>query len=83
MGFERRYALVLSRSLIFVVILKRWEVWLKLACSILAFSRWVLIVSFEAKGTGSFHLHCIRAWVLLYGVGVIESALSLAWGMNV
>ena len=83
MGFERRYALVLSRSLIFVVILKRWEVWLKLACSISAFSRWVLIVSFEAKGTGSFHLHCIRAWVLLYGVGVIKSALSLAWGMKV
>ena len=75
--------LVLSRLWAFVVILKRWEVWLKLAYSILAFSRWALIVSFEAKGTGSFHLHCIRAWVLLYGVWVIESVLSLAWGMKV
>ena len=75
--------LVLSRLWAFVVILRRWEVWLKLAYSISAFSRWALIVSFEAKVTGSFHLHCIRAWVLLYEVGVIEGALLLAWGMKV
>ena len=75
--------LVLSWTWAFVVILKRWEVWLKLAYSMSAFFRWALISSCEAKGTGSFHLHCIRAWVLVYGVGEIESALSLAWGMEV
>ena len=74
---------VLSWAWAFVVMLRRWEVWLKLANSTSASFRWAFISSCEAGDTGSFHLHCIRAWVLVRFVGDIESALSLASGMKV
>merc|ERR1711954_401934 len=67
----------------FVVMLRRWEVWLKLANSMSASFRLAFISSYEAGDTGSFHLHCIRAWVLVHFVGDIESVLSLASGMKV
>ena len=81
-GFERRYSRVWSRLLNIVVMFKRWEVLLKLACSILALSRCALIVSLDAVVTGSSHLHCMSAWVFWCGVGVVEGTLSLVWGIK-
>ena len=81
-GFERRYSRVCSRTLVIVVMFRRWEVWLKLACSILAFLRCALIDSLDAVVTGSSHLHCMSAWVPWYGVGVIEGTLPFDWGIK-
>ena len=81
-GFDRRCLRVWSWSLDIVVMFRRWEVWLKLACSILAFSRCALIASLDAVDTGPSHLHCMSAWDFWYGVGVIEGTLPFVWGIK-
>ena len=81
-GFEWRCSRVWLWSLILVVMFRRWEVRLKLACSRLALSRCALIVSLDAVVTGSSHLHCMRAWVFWCGVGVVEGTLSAVWGIK-
>ena len=65
-----------------VVILRRWEVWLKLASSSLALSRCALMDSLDADVTGSSHLHCIKVWVFWCGEGVVEGTFSAVWGMK-
>ena len=69
-------------SLILVVILMRWEVWLKLACSSLALSRCALMDSLDADVTGSSHLHYIKVWVFWCGEGVVEGMFSAVWGIK-
>ena len=84
-GFERRYSRVCSRTLDIVVMFRRWEVWLKLlklAYSILAFSRCALIASLDAVDIGPSHLHCMSAWDFWYGVGIIEGTLPFVWGIK-
>ena len=73
---------VLSWAWAFVVMLRRWEVWLKLANSKLALSRCALMESLDVEFTGSSHLHCIRVWVFWCGIGVVEGMLSAVWGMK-
>ena len=56
-GFKRRWVAILSWAWAFVVIFRRWDVWLKLAYSTSASLRWVFISCWEAGDNGSFHLH--------------------------
>ena len=69
-------------SSILVVMLRRWEVWLKKAHSNLACFKCSLMMSCVSGAMGFSHLHCIREWVFECGGGVVEGMPSADWGMK-